>query len=282
MLAGTAATLLLAGCGRASTTTTPRRALPTDDGRVVRYGPHPDQYAVLRKPSGTARGLVVLLHGGYWSGAYGLDLMEPLAADLVGHGHATWNVEYRRIGTGGGFPATFADVAAAIDRVAGLGLDPRLPVTVVGHSAGGHLAAWAASRDGRTPGGPPRVTATATVSLSGVLCLAAADREGLGGGAAAALMGGHATDHAAAYALADPVRLVPARGQLQVLHARDDQVVPRSQSTDYVAADHTAGGTARLELVPGDHFSLIDPSSAAWQRTRTLVEDVGAAAPAGS
>ena len=249
---------------------------------MVRYGPHPDQYAVLRTPSGTARGLVVLLHGGYWSASYGLDLMEPLAADLVGRGHATWNVEYRRIGSGGGFPATFTDVATAIDRVAGLGLDPALPVTVLGHSAGGHLAAWAASRNDRTPGGPPRVTATATIALSGVLCLATADRERLGGGAAAALMGGHAADTSSTYDLADPVRLVPARGRLGVVHARDDQVVPRDQSTAYVSADGAAGGSARLAIAPGDHFSLIDPASTAWEQTRSLIEEIGATAPAGS
>jgi len=249
---------------------------------VVRYGRHPDQYAVMRTPAGTARGLVVLLHGGFWSASYGLDLMEPLAADLVGRGLATWNVEYRRIGSGGGFPATFADVATAIDRVAGLGLDPALPVTVVGHSAGGHLAAWAASRNDRTPGGPPRVTATATLSLSGVLCLATAGREQLGGGAAGALMGGHAGDDRAAYALADPVQLVPALGRLGVVHARDDQVVPRDQSTAYAIADEAAGGSARLAIVPGDHFSLIDPTSAAWEQTRTLLEEIGATAPAGS
>ena len=249
---------------------------------MVRYGRHPDQYAVLRTPTGTARGLVVLLHGGYWSAAYGLDLMEQLATDLVQRGHATWNVEYRRIGSGGGFPATFADVATAIDRVADLGLQPGLPVTVVGHSAGGHLAAWAASRNHRTPGGPPRVTAAATISLSGVLCLATADRDGLGGGAATALMGGDAAERASAYALADPVRLVPARGRLGVVHARDDQVVPRDQSTAYVAADRAAGGSARLQIVPGDHLALIDPLSPAWQQTVTLIDELGAAAPAGS
>jgi len=288
-LAGTAATVLLAGCGTTPTGIRPapaagatRRTAPPDDGRVVRYGAHPDQYAVLRTPAGTARGLVVLLHGGFWSAAYGQELMEPLTADLVGRGHATWNVEYRRIGSGGGFPATFIDVATAIDRVGGLGLDPALPVTVLGHSAGGHLAAWAASRNDRTPGGPPRVTATTTLSLSGVLCLATADRERLGGGAAAALMGGHAADTPAAYDLADPERLVPARGRLEVVHARDDQVVPRGQSTGYVSADDAAGGSARLAIVPGDHFSLIDPTSTAWEQSRTLIEEVRATAPAGS
>jgi acetyl esterase/lipase len=267
---------VLAACGRSGPGST---ATPRSPGRTrrVSYGDHPDQYGVLAVPHGGTGSLVVLLHGGFWSDAYGLDLMDPLARDLGGHGHATWNVEYRRIGSGGGFPATFTDVAAAIDRIPDLGLDPGVRVTVVGHSAGGQLAVWAASRHDRTPGGPPRVTPASTISLSGVLCLATAGLEGLGGGAATALMGRPFTGGASSYDLADPVRLVPARGTLEVVHARDDQVVPRSQSTDYLAADATAGGTARLVTVPGDHFALIDPTSSAWRTTRHLI---GTAAPA--
>ena len=81
--------------------------------------------------------------------------MRSIAADLVRRGWAVWNVEYRRIGGGGGWPETFADVAAAIDRLDGL--HPSLDLTrvdVLGHSAGGHLALWAAGREGLPPGAP--------------------------------------------------------------------------------------------------------------------------------
>ena len=103
---------------------------------------------------------VVLLHGGYWLPQYGLDLMEPLADRFTELGFATWNVEYRRVGAGGGFPATLTDVAAAVDRLAGPGCRQGSPSrsSCVGHSAGGHLAAWAASRTdsdtGWCPEGP--------------------------------------------------------------------------------------------------------------------------------
>ncbi len=63
-------------------------------------------------------------------------------------GWAVWNIEYRRIGDGGGWPETFADVAAAIDHLDGL--HPALDldrVELLGHSAGGHLALWAAGRE---------------------------------------------------------------------------------------------------------------------------------------
>ena len=54
-------------------------------------------------------------------------------------------MEYRRVGNGGGFPATFDDVAAAIDLLADADVDTSTVVTL-GHSAGGHLATWAAAR----------------------------------------------------------------------------------------------------------------------------------------
>jgi len=92
-------------------------------------------------------------------------------------------------------------------------------------------------------------------------------------------MGGPFTGRASSYDLADPIRLVPARGALDVVHARDDQVVPPSQSTDYVTADTAAGATPRLVTVPGDHFALIDPSSSAWHATRRLIGTAAASAP---
>ena len=122
----------------------------------VRYGPHPSQYGVLSLPNSPGLWPVaVVIHGGFWRTAYGADLGADLADDLVRHGFAAWNVEYRRVGEdpergGGGWPATFDDVARAIDYLAELE-DPRLDlddVTLIGHSAGGHLALWAASREG--------------------------------------------------------------------------------------------------------------------------------------
>jgi fermentation-respiration switch protein FrsA (DUF1100 family) len=78
-------------------------------------------------------------------------------------------------------------------------------------------------------------------------------------------------DRPSTYARADPTQLVPAHGQVFAVHAKDDQIVPRNQSADYVRADRAAGGKAEFVSVPGGHFDLIDPTSAAWKKILTLL-----------
>ncbi|MCR5880506.1 alpha/beta hydrolase [Phenylobacterium sp. J367] len=118
---------------------------------VIRYGEAPSQVVELFKPRGQGpHPVVVLLHGGCYLKAYeGLPQTSGIAADLARRGYAVWNVEYRGLGEpGAGYPGTFQDVAAAIDRIRAEakthGLDPTR-VVALGHSAGGHLALWAAA-----------------------------------------------------------------------------------------------------------------------------------------
>src|SRR5215472_4799463 len=151
-----------------------------------RYGPDPAQHGELWLPPDPVPGTMVVIHGGFWRARYDLSFGRPLAADLARRGYTAWNLEYRRAGAGGGWPTTFEDVAAGIDLLAELNVDTDR-VAAVGHSAGGHLAAWAAGRprlpDG-TPGAKPRVALTAVVAQAGVLALADCARDGTGGTAA--------------------------------------------------------------------------------------------------
>nr|WP_269091142.1 alpha/beta hydrolase [Actinopolymorpha cephalotaxi] len=217
-------------------------------------------------------GTVVLLHGGFWSAAYGLDLMAGLATDLVGRGWAVWNLEYRRIGDGGGWPATFTDVATGIDHLADLpvrtGKSPHHPVVLVGHSAGGHLAAWVAGRHrlpAGAPGARPRVRAAAAISLAGVLDLETAAGEGVGGTSVQRLLGGTPKSRPGRYAVASPIERIPICVPVCCVHGRSDLVVPVGQSRRYVRAAAAAGDHASLVEVDGDHFSLIDPGSPGWR-----------------
>jgi acetyl esterase/lipase len=237
--------------------------------RTVRYGADRSQFAELSLPAGTPKGTVVVIHGGFWRARYDLALGRPLAASLVEHGWAAWNIEYRRAGNGGGSPETMDDVAAAVDALADLDV-PLGRVTTVGHSAGGHLATWAASR-GRHPRWPERVAVTGVISQAGVLDLRAAYDEHLGDGAVEAFLGhppGPGDD------AVDPARQIPLDVPVHCVHTLADDTVPVSQSRAYVAAATAAGARAELTELDGDHFVVIDAESEAWRLTLGILEDL--------
>jgi acetyl esterase/lipase len=217
---------------------------------------------------------VVLLHGGYWLPQYGLELMEPLALRLTELGYATWNVEYRRAGAGGGFPTTLTDVAAAVDRLDGKGLPGGIAddVVLLGHSAGGQLAVWAASRTGATPGGEPKLEPRGAISLAGVLDLVLAG-SGPASGQVSAFMGSAPTESPGTYALADPAQLVPANCPVWAVHAADDETVPPEQSTSYVASARAAHAVVERVVVPGDHFALISPDASPFPTIQRLLTE---------
>lgn len=268
---GGAALVVGAGCGGGETTADRAEDAGLPAPRRVAYGDHDDAFGDLWVPAatGAAVPVVVLVHGGFWQAGFGLDLMDGLAASVAEAGWAAWNVEYRRLGGGGGYPETFDDVAAAVDHLAGI--DAPVPldldrVAIVGHSAGGHLAVWAASRSSLPPDAPwadPQVRPRIAVPQAGVLDLVECAESALGATACPDLVGGLPADVPDRYALTSPVLLVPIDAEVVAVHGTDDSIVPLSQSERYVAA---AGTGASLRTVAGaDHFDVIDPQSDAWQ-----------------
>ena len=229
------------------------------------YGPSTRQFAMLYLPDSSAGRnvpVVVLIHGGFWRNTYELDLMEPLAADLVARGVAVWNIEYRSIGDdGGGYPGTLTDVAAALDHLTVLNAPIDLgQVSLVGHSAGGHLALWAASRHllaSSDPGSHPAVTPSLVVSLAGVADLAAGAEDRLSHGVVQELLGGEPDEAPDAYRVAQPI----VDGSItKFVHGDLDDIVPVSQSQN-IASDT---GAEMALVVGADHFDVINPDHEAW------------------
>nr|WP_308257561.1 prolyl oligopeptidase family serine peptidase [Saccharothrix luteola] len=216
--------------------------------RIV-YGPHPSQFGEFSAPSGESFPVIVVIHGGFWHQRYGLELGRPLAADLVIHGVAAYNVEYRRVTGGGGWPATGDDVLAAIDA-----LDPALgPVVTLGHSAGGHLAVWAAARHPRVVG------AVAQAGVLDFLQHPEITRR------AAELLGGTPAEVPDLYADASPAAQLPIGKPLVLVHGEDDEDVPFAQSVAFARAS----GAELVGLPATDHMSLITPGTPAWTACRT-------------
>jgi acetyl esterase/lipase len=232
-----------------------------------RYGDHDSQVCDLHRPGPDAARVVVLIHGGFWRQRYGLEIMGALIPSLLAEGWAVWNIEYRRVGGCGGWPFTFDDVAQAMDLLAAVDPPVNLDnVAVVGHSAGGHLALWAASR-GRlqsgSPGAAPAVTPTLAVSVAGMGDLRAA--VDLGAGAALALMGTDPDADPAAWTAASPAERLPLGVRQVLVHGSADDIVPVDRSRGYAAAAEAAGDDVVLDVIEGDdHFAVLDPTSATW------------------
>src|SRR4051794_19464762 len=229
-----------------------------------RYGDHFHQFADLLLPREADGPLpvAVVLHPGFWRQQYSLDISEGLARDLAGRGWAAWNVEYRRVGesSGGGYPATLEDVAAAIDFLPTLDAPLDLErVVAIGHSAGGQLALWAAVRPDAA------VPLAGVVVQAGVTDLRAAERDPDGEEAIARFVGGYAADVPERYADASPIERVPIGVPQLLVHGTEDVRVPVDMSRRYAEAAGAAGDDVTFAVRPGeDHFVHLDPGGGAW------------------
>lgn len=249
---------------------------------TYRYGNDPSQRVNLFLPVGDYLPLVVVIHGGFWRSRYSVDLADPLAMELTRFGVAAAAVEYRRVGNGGGWPTTLADVARAVDQLATQGqqlAEGRLRldrVAAVGHSAGGQLAAWLTHRGSLRQGtagsiapGQPYVPMVGAVAQAGVLDLAGAAEAGLGRGAVIDLMDEQPGSVPQRYFHASPLSHVGDGARVVCVHGDQDDEVPLWQSEKYVAAAEALGDPVKLMTLPGiGHYELIDPDHAAWGTCR--------------
>ena len=219
-----------------------REAREPDD--LLRYGGHADQVIDVWHAD-EDRPVIVFLHGGFWRPEYDRLHGRPLGEALADAGWPVASIEYRRVP--GEPDVTVADVRTALDRLPEL-MDLRAGFVLLGHSAGGQLALWAAAT--LNP-----VQLRGTVGLAPVADLLLAHQLGLGEGAVQDFLGGGARNDL------DPVQLPAPITPVVIVHGTADTVVPIRIAESFLSAHPTA------RLVPVEaagHFELIDPLSDVW------------------
>jgi acetyl esterase/lipase len=287
--------LALAACSPESDPTAPQanvmgpsefQALPfLPPDRQLTYGEEPTQIGELRVPVGTGPfPVVVLIHGGCWREPFAsLRDLGPIGDQLKAEDIASWNVEYRRLPqAGSGWPGTYLDIAKGVDHLRSLAAEYNLDldrVVIVGHSAGGHLAMWAASRGRIGPQSavytPNPLRPLGVINLAGTMdmsvnienmeevCQAPVVRN---------MMGGSPVDVPDNYRDASAFQLLPLGVRQVVILGEHEEFIPRALAEAHVDAAQKAGDEAQLIIVPGaGHFEIAAPSTSAWSSLHTAI-----------
>ncbi|MDO3384912.1 alpha/beta hydrolase [Gilvimarinus sp. SDUM040013] len=270
------------GCGGGSSSSAPSvssssssssvpPSMPKGDVTVnrVSWGPLDDQFGDLYLPTEAQASpfpLVVMIHGGCWQLPYGLEYTQALSHALALRGLAVWNIEYRRLGGGGEWPNLFKDVAKAADYVSELALsypvDPQQVVSM-GHSAGGHLALWLASRDKIDSASvlysDAPLALSGAVSLAGVADLSSRVCSSIG----QLLINADSLSPLGLgqrMANTSPIEMLPIGLPTLLIGGAADTIVPPRISQSYTDAALIAGDMSEYMVISGaNHFDLIDP-----------------------
>ena len=260
--------------------------LPASEQRIA-YGDDPEQFGELRLPVKAGGNtppiaVIVLLHGGCWLNQFDYRYMTRLAAALTERGYATWTPEFRRVGdAAGGWPNTLRDAALATDHLAELAKQHPLDlsrVVTLGHSAGGQLALWLATRGKLPPDSPlysPHPLGIhAAIGLDAITdlgtyrigpaesCHAAVDQ----------LMDGTPQTQPRRYSEASPMALLPLGVPQWLIQGGADPIVSVESVRSYAVAAAHAGDQVRLQEQPGNgHFESAVPRGSAWKALLTAV-----------
>lgn len=241
------------------------------------YGSAPSQFAELFRPAGGGPfPVVVLIHGGCWTVEFGgIDQMHNVAGALAGQGIAVWNVEYRRVDEeGGGYPGTYQDVNAALERLGAEAGNYQLDtsrIVAVGHSAGGQLAQWLAGR-ARIPASSPLfqprpLPVREVISLGGLADLRHEQAliKSSCGRDIVQLAGKPSAARPDVFADTNAAELIPNGSRTVLITGELDTVSPPRAAYDYAQRARAAGDNAEVIILPGaSHYDEIAASSPAW------------------
>ncbi len=213
-----------------------RAELPVE--RDIAYGPSPRQvYDFFSAGAGSAAPLAVYIHGGYWQRGHGHDYAF-VARELLKRGVSVAIPSYTLC------PAvSIADIVAEMEQfIAALLAKTKCQPVIIGHSAGGHLAALLMAKG----------HIKAAIGLSGVYDLAPL--------IATSLNAALGLDATTARSLSPMLQPKPAHARIFVAAVGGDESSEfLRQSRDLAAAWEGGGVTARYEPVAGaNHFTIVD------------------------
>ena len=247
-------------------------------GVHIAYGAAPSQYAQLFRPEGSGPfPVVVLVHGGCWTVAFGgITQMRNVAGALAAQGIAVWNVEYRRVDEpGGGYPGTYEDMHAALDSLQQHASRYQLDtgrIVAMGHSAGGQLVQWIAGREQLPKSSPlyrdKYLPVKNILSLGGLadlrhekdLIKSSCERD------IAQLAGSASTDRPDIYSDTNAADLMPNGSRTVLATGELDTISPPRVAHDYAARAIKAGDHAEVLILPGaSHYDEIAATSNAWK-----------------
>jgi len=128
-------------------------------------------------------------------------------------------------------------------------------VVAIGHSAGGHLAAWAAAQG----------LVGAAVSQAGALDLEELSRLGTSDNVVNQLLQGTPEEVPHRYAEASPRRRLPIGVPMLLVHGERDDDVPVHISREFAAAATAAGDACELVVIDDEsHYEHLEPGSRCW------------------
>jgi pimeloyl-ACP methyl ester carboxylesterase len=152
-------------------------------------------------------------------------------------------------------------------------------VVVVGHSAGGHLAMWAASRH-RLPT-TSRLYKRNPLRFRQVFDLAggpdmaaylAVEQQACSDDVVEQMMGGKPKGRAVRYRQSSASRMLPLGIRQTIVWGSRDTVVPEALGTAYVAKARRSGDRVEMLSFPAaGHFEIASPLEDTWPRLRSKI-----------